>query len=95
MSLPVPQRVRDNDTRSHSALVFALAWVSSVPWALLHGPVGLQWVVFQALGAAIIPAVAGWWSLWRRKGDLRGALWVTEGVVLLLLMAEGWHLARG
>jgi hypothetical protein len=97
MYLPLPGMVRDNDTPPIGwsiALVAGVAWLVSLPWAVLHGPIGFQWVVSQALGAGIIPAVAGWLSLWRRKGDLRGAVWVTVAAAALLLALEVWSLAR-
>jgi hypothetical protein len=55
--------------------VLVFAWVVSIPWAVVHGPVALEWVVFQALGAAVIPSVAGWVTLWRTGGRLKAGLW--------------------
>jgi hypothetical protein len=71
-------------------LVFLLSWVLSVPWALLHGPVDPKWVASQALGAAVIPVVAGWATLWRTGGRLKAGLWGAGWAAAVLLLAAVW-----
>ena len=97
MSSPVSNKVWDNDTpfigRS-SLLVYAAAAASSVPWAVVHGPVGVLWVVVQAMSVGIIPAAAGWLALWRTGRDLKGALRVTVGVAAVLFALQVWSQLR-
>jgi hypothetical protein len=73
-----------------AAAVFAASWLLSVPWAVIHGPVELKWVVAQALGASVIPTVAGWLTLWRTRGDLKAGLVASAGAVIVLLVAAVW-----
>jgi hypothetical protein len=94
----VPIRVGDNRTSPlwrSIAMVSGVAWVSSVPWAVIRGPVDLQWVVFQALGAGVIPAVAGWGTLWRTRGNLRAAVWGTLLASVVVLACLVWSQYRG
>jgi hypothetical protein len=91
---PFSRRVRDNPTWGSIPVVAALAWLVSLPWAVVHGPVDLQWVLAQALGAAVIPMVAGWVALWRARGGLRGAVWAVMGSAGLLLALEVWSRSR-
>lgn len=91
MSSPVPTRVSVNDTHPIGwsiALVSAVAWLAGVPWALVHGPVGLQWVVAQSFGAAVIPMVAGWGTLWGTRGDRKAAVRVALGASAILFALE-------
>lgn len=89
----VPIRVGDNRTSPlwrSIATVSGVAWASSVPWAVIHGPLELKWVVFQALGAAVFPLVAGWVTLWRSKGDVRMAVWGTLFASAVVLACLVW-----
>jgi hypothetical protein len=74
--------------------VFLVSWAVSVPWAVVHGPVSPEWVVFQALGAGVIPAMAGWGTLWRTKGNLKGAVWGSVWAAVVLLLLQVWSQLR-
>lgn len=75
-------------------LVLLLAWVVSIPWALLHGPLDPQWVIAGALGAGVIPMIVGWWSLWRNRGSRRAAVIGTLWAAALLLLVEVYHVMK-
>jgi hypothetical protein len=92
---PFPRRVRDNSTWSSILVVAGVAAVVSIPWAVVHGPVELKWVLAQALGVAVIPAAAGWVTLWQTKGDRGAALRVVVGVAAVLLGTDVWSVVRG
>ena len=80
-----PQTVTQSHKGLSPSLVFIASWLLSLPWAVVHGPVDPMWVVFQALGAAVIPALVGWAVLWRTRGNLQAGLVgsvVAAGVVL-------------
>jgi hypothetical protein len=92
---PFSQIVRHNSAGSSILVVAGVAALVAIPWAVVHGPLELQWVLAQALGAAVIPTVAGWWTLWRRKGELKGALRVVLVASAVLFALEVWTQTRG
>lgn len=93
--MPSSRIVRGNGHLPPWAVIPLVAWSTSLPWAILHGPVSPLWVVSQALGAGIIPAAVGGVGLWARHGDVKGAVRVTVGASALLLACLIWSQVRG
>lgn len=80
--------------KQHPYLTIAvLAWVVSLPWAALRGPLELAMVLGQAIGAGLFPAVAGWLTLlvWRKHDDrLKTAIQAALVVAGVVLFTSAW-----
>lgn len=75
--------------------IAALAWALGLPTALLsRWAVDLPTLIAAALGAAVMPMVAGWVALWWTGGDRRGAVWTVGLFSAFIFLTSVWAEAK-